>query len=187
MRWPLSVMVHAATGAGVEGEEMSSGWLKRIPKIVRRLIISALVLIVGLIAILLIVINFSAATTFLKCEGEISIEGQTHPSKLYAELNEYRWWVGLWSNSDGAIKIELPDHGFRYFPNIRDTGWLLNIYLLNIQEGHKGELDLIGAYSKMSKTLKLKTGYGFFEGACKGRCHVNQIYYEFTATRLWSP
>jgi len=148
---------------------MTSQWLKRFPKVIRRLIISALVLIVGLIAVFILLANFSHTETVLKCEGEISIEGQTMPSKLYARLSEYRWWVGLSSNSDGNIMIELPDVGFRYFSRIKDTGLVLNIYLLNISEGHKDKLEheLVGAYSKMSKTLKLSFGDIFFKGACK--------------------
>ena len=131
-------------------------------KILRRLILSVLVLIVGLVVGFWFVVNFSATTTALECTGELSVNGKAKPSKLYARLNEYRWWVGLWSNSDGDIMIELPDHGFRFFPDIRDIGLSLNIH-----EGHEGKLELIGAYSKMSKTLKLRTGYGFFDGACK--------------------
>ena len=122
---------------------------------------SLAILFVGLVAAFVVVANFSAIRTVLTCKGEITDAGQSRPSNLYASLNEYRWWVRLWSNSDGDLRVELSD-GFRlYFETLNDLGTLLHIY-----RGYPGKLEFKGSYSKLSKSLKLSTPYGFFDGTC---------------------
>ena len=122
-----------------------------------RLIIPAfLVLIVAA----LVVINFSGVKTVLVCEGEITRAEQSRPGKLHASLNLYRWWVGLWSDSDGDFMIELDGGELRYFDLLNNGPTIVEIRI-----GQLGKSEY-GSYSKLSKTLRLNTGFGFFDGKC---------------------
>ena len=122
---------------------------------------SLAILFVGLGAAFVVVANFSESRTVLTCKGETTTAGQPSPDTLHAALNEYRWWVGLWSDSDGNLKVELSDGFTRYYDTIKDLDTRIHIYI-----GYPGELELKGSYSKLSKSLKLSTPYGFFEGIC---------------------
>ena len=122
---------------------------------------SLAILFVGLVAAFVVVANFSETKTILTCKGEITDAGQSRPDTLFAALNEYRWWVGLWSDSAGYLKIEMPDRGYYFFSTLKDLDTLLHIY-----NGYPGKLEFKGSYSKLSKSLKLSTPHGFFDGTC---------------------
>ena len=59
----------------------------------------------AVVALLLFVFvaNFSAVESRFQCPGEISSKDGSHPVTVYLKLEEYRWWVRLWSESDAAI------------------------------------------------------------------------------------
>ena len=115
--------------------------------------------IVLVIALFVFVANFSSVESRFSCSGEISHNGNTETSTIYIKLEEYRWWVGLWSDSDGNFFLEIPNTHVEYYSNVLDTGTQIQIL------GHQKELK--GNFSKLSKTLALDTPFGFFDGTCR--------------------
>ena len=67
----------------------------------------------------LFVANFSAVESHFRCPGEISSTDGSHPVTVYLKFEEYRWWVGLWSESDGAIHVDIPNAYVEYFGNVK--------------------------------------------------------------------
>lgn len=120
-------------------------------------------LLICLVIILLLafVIKFSSANTQYECEGHrtFAITGTVEPTKLFLKLEEYRFWVNLWSNSDAALHVEIPNVGFFYFHKLTKEGELLKIY------GNSGS-EISGHFSNLSKNLALNLGSTFFEGSC---------------------
>lgn len=121
------------------------------------------VAIVGSVALLFIfVVNFSAVESRFQCPGEISSTDGSHPVTVYLKLDEYRWWVGLWSESDAAIHLEVPNTYVDYFGNVKKVGYQYQIW--------DSAKNLKGNFSTLSKTLaiqlpvKLKTD--IFDGTC---------------------
>ncbi len=105
------------------------------------------------------VANFSSATSSFECSGEISFNGDSHPITIYIVLEEYRWWVGLWSDSDGNIQLEIPNETTMYYSHVVEVETQLKIY--------NSPKDLKGNLSTLSKILALSTPFGFFDGKCK--------------------
>ena len=127
----------------------------------RKILHRSSVFIAVLFIALVVVVNLSETETALSCKGEFILEGQTHSGDLYVSLNEYRWWVGLWSSgSDGNMHVEMPDGYLLYFYRLKELKTVWHIY------GGRGEQELKGSYSKLSKSLKLGTPFGLFEGTC---------------------
>lgn len=113
----------------------------------------------------LFVANFSSVKTYLECKGNYSSNGQITQTKLFVSIDEYRWWVGLWSNSDGNMRVEIEEIDFLYYSYLDDIDSFprLHIYDSDPARGGKGK----GYYSKLSKTLKLYfTSKTSFEGKC---------------------
>ena len=61
----------------------------------------ALVVTVG--AALYVVVNHSEKQQELTCEG--SWRDDRQPEVAHVVLSEYRWWVHLWGDSDGYVKV----------------------------------------------------------------------------------
>ena len=78
---------------------------------------------------------------------------------VFLEIAEYHWWVGLWSDSNGSIRVEVPTESVDYAPRIADLGERVLIY------GFRNETK--GQYSKLSRTLSYELPNGVFEGPCK--------------------
>jgi hypothetical protein len=115
----------------------------------------SLLVVVGLF---LFVANFSSVASNYECKGEIASGETKAPKTIYIVLEEYRWWVGLWGDSDGNVKLEIPNEHLGYYSHVVEVGNQLQIYdPPNEMKGH---------YSTLSKTLALKTPYGFFDGKC---------------------
>ena len=114
-----------------------------------------------LIAILLLVFSakFSSEQYRYECLGETVLEGDSRPMTIYIILEEYRWWVGLWSDSDGNLNLEIPNQALEYYPHIVEVGQQLQIYDWSKEE-------LKGVFSKLSKIVSLNTPLGFFDGKC---------------------
>ena len=77
-------------------------------KIVKWLASAILIVVVGFI----LVAKYSSATTVYECSGkqDYSEEGEqrSYLAKMFVKLEEYRWWVHLWSNSDGFLTVRDP-------------------------------------------------------------------------------
>lgn len=121
--------------------------------------LAGLVLAAGLLFVLLA--NFSSAQSRYQCTGSFSSGHIPHPATVFVKLDQYRWWVGLWSASDGALWLEVPNATVEYFGQITRAGEQLQIF--------RNDNQLAGHFSTLSKTLalKLSTGVGF-DGTCKG-------------------
>ena len=118
--------------------------------------VGAVLLIV--IGLFLFVANFSSVTSNYECPGEISKGEKKTPKTIYILLEEYRWWVSLWSDSDGNLKLEIPNELVDYYSHVVEVGNQLQIY--------EPPNEMKGYFSTLSKTLSLKTQYGFFDGKC---------------------
>ena len=118
------------------------------------------VLLLVVVGLFLFVANFSSVASNYECAGEISFDESSESKTIYIVLEEYRWWVGLWSDSDGNVKLEIPNKHLDYYSHVVEVGSQLQIYdPPNEMKGH---------FSTLSKTLALKTPYGFFDGKCVG-------------------
>ena len=59
--------------------------------------------LVAALGLFLFVVNFSAVETRFQCSGEIASQNTRQQTTIFMKLDEYRWWVGLWSESDGSV------------------------------------------------------------------------------------
>jgi hypothetical protein len=116
---------------------------------------------IGLVVICgVIVIGFSSLESRFQCDGQITTDEGSESATIYIKLEEYRWWVGLWGDSDGSLILEIPNELHKYYSHIEEVGGQLQIHL---DQGN-----LHGNFSKLSKRLALKIPYyGFFEGKCE--------------------
>lgn len=112
-----------------------------------------------------VVINFSSVELRFQCSGDLYSHGDTTPANVYLKLENYRWWVGLWSESDGSLTLEIPGKSSEYFAGIVEVGDQLQIYESDWES--RGVKGMRGYFSTLSKTLGVSTSAGVFEGACK--------------------
>ena len=111
-----------------------------------------LIVLLGIV-LLVVLSNFSAVQSNYECLGEIAYDGSTQPTTVYMQLEEYRWWVGLWGESDAVLVTEMPNEGlFEYYPRLVGSDIVLQI--------SDGAGDLKGAFSKLSHMLTLDTAAG---------------------------
>jgi hypothetical protein len=116
-------------------------------------------LIVVAIFLSVIVTNFSSVESRFQCSGETSTKEGPHPTTIYMKLIKYRWWVGLWSKSDGALWLEIPNKAVEYYGNIVEVGDQLQIY--------DSQNNIKGNFSTLSKAIFI----GDFEGICKKQAY----------------
>ena len=120
---------------------------------------------IALTAILLscffILIYFSAIESHYECKG-----AYTNPDKnpqsavIYLKLSEYRIWVKLWADSDASLWLEHPNLYVMSYLHLVKSG--SQYFIHQFDDG-----DFKGMFSKLSKTLALKTRIGFFDGTCQ--------------------
>lgn len=108
-----------------------------------------------------VVVFFSSVETRYECAGTLSAKEVTSKAKIFVKIERYRWWVKLWSSSDGALWVEVPNKIFDYYSSLTAVGDQLQIS--RTQEELKG---LWGYYSSLSNTLVLETSVGTFNGQC---------------------
>jgi hypothetical protein len=114
--------------------------------------IAALVLIGGM----WILGNYSQIPSRYECNGTYeSNDAKTTKGKLFLRINLYRFYVHLWSDSDGNYFMEDMRGTLSYGNKLRDDGTTA-IYLTNND----------GMLSKTSGNLWIKTSMGLFEGNC---------------------
>ena len=118
------------------------------------------ILLLVIVGLFLFVANFSSVSSNYECTGEISLGESKESKTLFIVLEEYRWWVGLWGNSDGNVQLEIPNEHAGYYSHVVEVGNQLQIY--------EPPNEMKGNFSTLSKTLALKTPYGFFDGKCMG-------------------
>jgi hypothetical protein len=115
------------------------------------------------------VANFSAVESRYECNGKITIDGTQHPTVVFLKLQKYRWWVSLWSDSNGSAWVELPNQSSSFFGNVTKAGDQLQFW---DTFGAALPSKLSGTFSSLSGALmvRLKTET-VFEGACKSIQH----------------
>ena len=116
-------------------------------------------LVVAVVLLFLFIVKFSAVESRFECPGKLTSKDGSHPVTAYIKFEEYRWWVGLWRESDAALYLEIPNTAFDYFGYVKRVGDQYQIF--GSQKNLKGNL------STLSKTLALSTSVGFFDGVCK--------------------
>jgi len=105
------------------------------------------------------VVAFSASESRFRCDGTLSSRNGAEAIEVYVKVAEYRWWVGLWSSSDGAMWLEIPNKTVEYYSHLVEVGDQLQV--------HRNPGELSGNFSMLSHALTLKTPLGFFDGTCK--------------------
>ncbi len=125
--------------------------LKTILKIIGSLLVAA-------VGLYLFVVFFSSVETKYESTGTLTeFESNTNET-IYIKLNEYRRWVGFWSDSDGSLNLEIPNKTVVYYRHLSQAGDLIQIY--------DWDMNLVGTFSKLSNELQIKIGHRFFEGKC---------------------
>ena len=116
-----------------------------------------LILILGLIYYILA--NYSSVESKYSCIGKITKNGEVISSNesLFFLMNKYRWWVHLWADEDGDLRVELPlkQSDFYTFKSLGE------LYQLSSNKEFKG------MYSTLSNTLSLNLQQGIYDGLCK--------------------
>jgi len=115
--------------------------------------------VVALAVVLLFffVANYSSVKTSFECPGGLTNSNLTEPTTIFFRLEEYRWWVGLWSESDGNLWLEVPNISVEYYAQLVEVGDQIQIYY----DGAPA-----GMFSTLSKSFSLDTHRGFFDGVC---------------------
>jgi hypothetical protein len=106
----------------------------------------------------LIVANFSAKESRFACAGEMTGNVALGDTSLFIKIHEYRWWVGLWSESQASVWIEIPNTWVQYFNHVRIVGDQLQIY--------ENPALLRGNFSRLSRSLSIILPGGSFTGNC---------------------
>ena len=119
-------------------------------------------IVIMVLSIFVLVANFSTLETRFQCPGEISSADGSRPVTVYLKLEEYRWWVGLWNESDAAINIEVPNTHLDYFGNLKKVGDQYQIF--DSDKSLKGNFSTLSKALAIQLPLKLKTD--FFDGIC---------------------
>lgn len=117
----------------------------------------------AILLLFVFVANFSAVESRFQCPGEISSTDGSRPVTVYLKLEEYRWWVGLWSESDAAIHVEILNTYVDYFGNVKKVGDQYQIF--DSAQRIKGNFSTLSNALAMNLPLKLQTD--FFDGICK--------------------
>jgi len=115
--------------------------------------------LVAATALFLMAVNLSFVDTSFLCAGVISSEDGWHPAAAAFTLRRYRWWAGLWNDSQGHAWITLPDRGGESFAHVDAEGDLLRI------TGCGTEVQ--GVFSRSLRDLNLHSRDGAFGGTCR--------------------
>ena len=106
---------------------------------------------------LIAVLGFSSVESRYQCTHNVSVE---RPQTIFLKLTEYRWWVGLWSNSTGSLWLEIPNSNVAYFGHLTRAGDLIQIF-------DKEGAGPSGNFSTLSNAVELRIApQQVFEGRC---------------------
>jgi hypothetical protein len=131
--------------------------------VLRGLAVFAISLLAIAVVIFTVLANFSAGDSIYRCEGNLSEEGEARTATIFVTLTDYRWWVKLWSTSDGMVLVEAPQEQLPYEPylGLEKVGDSARHIYDDSDRRH-----LRGAFYKVSGYLMLDTPRGHFEGNC---------------------
>jgi hypothetical protein len=132
-------------------------------------IIAVAVLLVGVC--LYVVVNYAALTQELTCKGYWKELGQNKEvaEVAHVQLTEYRWWVHLWSESDGNVKAQTEKLALaHYIPFVQKMNEG-SLALYEFRESKFG--DFKGGYRAANGelTLKFSDNLVFVGTSCRPR------------------
>jgi len=123
-----------------------------------RTVLATVAVLVALIGGFFLMAGTARESRF-RCEGRFDSGPFSQPMTVFLKIAEYRWWIGLWSDSNGSVWVEVPTEWVDYAPRVADLGELIQFY------GLRNEAK--GQYSKLSQLLSYERPNGVFEGNCK--------------------
>jgi hypothetical protein len=124
-------------------------------------------LVLSAATILYVAINYSAVVREYTCNGELVRRSERQEDKAFLALEEYRWWVSLWSkDTDGNLKFQTDKT--RIFDYVSTVEKLfegnLTAYHLKSDDGSK----LIGTFRIANGEFSLSlTGDASYSGRCE--------------------
>lgn len=122
--------------------------------------------LIPIVVVFLIVIFFSEKTTKYECIGILKSSTLTKDGvKLFVRYDDFYPWTKLWNQSDGGLRVEIPNHWTQYFTFIQNTDDKdehLHIF-------KKKNDPMSGFFSKFSRSIWLKIDLNneIYEGECK--------------------
>jgi len=117
--------------------------------------------VVAVILVFVFVANFSVVESRFQCSDTFQ-EGTTQPSTAFIKVERYRWWVGLWNDSDASVTVEIPSSSrYEYFSHASEVGDALLMF--------DSEKRVKGRFSTLSNAFYVEGVAGFFEGNCVER------------------
>ena len=125
----------------------------------------AIVLIV-IVGTFYIVANYSAIETKYKCEGELDYAGNIVSETIYVKYEQYRWWVGLWSDSYGNFWIEFSDKMPESFRHVTKTGTELHMFNYEYLDSGKKLTPMEGSLSLLSNKISIFKNKWSYKGQC---------------------
>ena len=111
------------------------------------------------ILLLTLVGLFSSKESQLVCHGTLDRSNESIGVDLNMRLTEYRWWVNLWNDSDGMLRIEIPG-------NTAETFFYLKRVEDQIQISTVRDATTSGSYLLPSAKLFIAIKSGDFRGTC---------------------
>jgi hypothetical protein len=127
-----------------------------------------IVVIVVVFVSILIIENYSIADERkFECKGEYSQKESKRLGNLFFTWHKFRWWVDLWSDSDGNIFVETEKGYTDFFPDVEEINGFRQ---LRMKDRHSTTpLKLKGQYNFPSKKLWMVSPSGIFNGFCEER------------------
>lgn len=103
---------------------------------------------------------FSSTESEFKCTGEFEKNNDLASASLSMRLTKYRWWVHLWNDSDGILKVTAPGLSAEMFYYLIEQDGEIQIW------SEKGK-PKSGQYSIEKRQINLYTFTGNFRGFCQ--------------------
>lgn len=111
-------------------------------------------------------VEYSSVETKYECKGSIANAEEKMPITVFTKIVQYRWWVGLWSDNNGNVWVEIPNKALEYYEQMEVVGDQRQIYNTISSDGTKAK-KMAGNFSTLSRVLALKMSLGFFDGKCE--------------------
>lgn len=113
---------------------------------------------VAMIAVMVGIANFSEVESRYRCDGTVAASVGPESRDIYLIVTAYRWWVDLWSDSDGMLWVEVPREPDLYFEDVRRVGDHWQVF----KDGEN-----VGDFSTLSGAIFLQLPIGIFTGTCR--------------------
>ena len=84
--------------------------------------------VLAVVLLYFFVVNYSSVETSFECPGAFTNGDATEPATIFFGLEEYRWWVGLWSESDANLRLEVPNEWVDYYAQLVEVGDQIQIH-----------------------------------------------------------